>query len=116
MSKLSEISNFNTREEITVIEYLRYVDDSRDFARPLEEGVRWDGQNFSFRECWRKEDLDSCLSDEARTTREFIKAKSSILDFLQFEGENSSMFLDAKLPTLDSAIWVTDDGSIGYTF
>ena len=108
--------NLLAREEITVFEYLRYVDDSRDFARPLEEGVRWDGQNFSFRECWRREDLDSCLSDEARTTREFIRAKSSILDFLQFEGENSSMFLDAKLPTLDSAIWVTDDGSIGYTF
>ena len=108
--------NLLAREGISVIDYLRYVDDSRDFVRPLEEGIRWDGQNFSFSEVWRKEDFESGLSDESRTTREFIKAKSSILEFLQFEGEDSSMFTDSRLPTLDSAIWVTEYGLIAYTF
>ena len=104
------------RESVSLIDYVRYVDDSRDFVCPLLEGVRWDGSNFSFSDTWRDEDILSGMSDEARTTREFIKAKSSILSFLKFEGEHAEMFEDSKLPTLDTAIWVTEQGIISYTF
>ena len=36
--------------------------------------------------------------------------------FLKFTGEEGSMFSDGKLPTLDTAMWVSEDGKLKYTF
>ena len=38
------------RENISFYDFLRYVDDNRCFLKPLCEGWRWDGQNFSYSE------------------------------------------------------------------
>ena len=105
------------RENITVLLFFRYVDDIRNFLPPLQEGWRWYNGCFQFSTTWLEEDLLSGLTDEQRTTRELVAAMDSLLDFIQFEGEEASMFSDSRLPTLDTAIWVCElTGKIKFSF
>ena len=60
---------------------------------------------FQFSEMWEKEDLQSGLSDTHRTMKELTSAMSSLVSFIQFEGEEPGMFPGNKLPTLDTAVW-----------
>ena len=83
------------RENITVLLFFRYVDDIRNFVRPLQEGWRWHDGTFQFSRKWLEEDMLSGLTDEQRTTRELVAAMDSLLDFIQFEGEEASMFSDS---------------------
>ena len=69
-----------------------------------------------FSSVWEVEDIESNLSDEARTTRELTKAKSSIIELLSFEGEDSSMFSNARRPTLDTLFYLGTDGTILHSF
>ena len=50
-----------------------------------------------------------------RTTRELTKAMTSIVSFLEFTGEDQSMFDSQRLPTLDTEIW-DHKGEIKYSF
>ena len=50
-------------------------------------------------------DFESGISDQSRTTREVVKAMSSLVKYLVFEGEDHEMFVDARLPTLDTSLW-----------
>ena len=70
---------------------------------------------FKFKESWYLEDMSSGKSDQERTMGELVKAMSSLVEFLSFEGEESGMFYDNKLPTLDTALW-WDGESIKYQF
>ena len=45
------------------------------------------------------------LTDQQRTLRELTKARSALVSYIQFEGEESSMFVSNKLPTLDTNLW-----------
>ena len=103
------------REGLEWLEYFCYVDDNHTFMWCLCEGWFWDGCEFKFSEERKAKDLQSGISDLKRTTDEMVKAMSSLVDFLQFEGENQEMFEDLKLPTLDTAIWV-DGLSVKYQF
>ena len=85
--------------------YFRYVDDARNFLRPLANGWRWDGMNFVFTEQAHSEDLENDISDENRTINELVKAMCSLVDYLVFEGEGPDMFENRKLPTLDTELW-----------
>ena len=67
------------REEIESLDMFRYVDDVREFARPLLPGVRWTGEHFVFKVEWEKEDLESNLNPQQRTTREFVAAMLSLV-------------------------------------
>ena len=40
------------REGINIIDFFRYVDDLRNFSRPLLPGIRWKGSNFVFKKEW----------------------------------------------------------------
>ena len=60
-------------------------------------------------------DLESTESDQSRTTRELVKAMCSLVNFLQFEGEDSDMFENGTLPTLDTALW-WDGSKVSYEF
>ena len=105
------------RENISFYDFLRYVDDNRCFLKPLCEGWRWDGQNFSYSEKWYEEDMLSGLTDQARTTRELVCAMNSLIDFLRFEGEESGHFANDRLPTLDTEIWVCErSGTLKHSF
>ena len=72
--------------------YFRYVDDNRLFARPLLEGWYREEKSFKFSNEKLILDMESGESDQQRTTREIVKAMSSLVNFLEFEGEESSMF------------------------
>ena len=96
------------KEGISLIDFLRYVDDARSFLQPLLEGWRWDGKSFKFSEDWYTEDMLSGLTDDERTTREMVAAMSSLIDFLKFEGEEVGMFENFRLPTLDTELWVCE--------
>ena len=77
------------KERIELLSYFWYVDDSRNFMKPLAEGWRWSVHNkrFEFSTAHRDEDFLAGLTDQARTTRELVLAMASICDFLNFEGE-----------------------------
>ena len=107
------------RELIEILKYVRYVDDSRNFLRPLAEGWFWSPENARFEFNIEKEieDLNSGITDQARTTKELVSAMSSICSFLKFEGEEGGMFANSRLPTLDTEIWLDEQtGKIQYSF
>ena len=82
------------------------MDDIRNFLRPLLHGVRWSGEHFFYREDWEDEDLKLQLSDQQRTRIELVAEMTCIVSFLNFEGEESEMFRNRRLPTLDTEIWI----------
>ena len=51
------------------------------------------------------------LTDTQRTTAELVKAMNSLIEFIQFEGEDGSMFENSRLPTLDVEIWVCEESN-----
>ena len=95
------------REGLELLDYFRYVDDCRNMLFCLLEGWRWVDDEFKFDEAWQQEDLNSDVSDSYRTMTELTKAMSSLISYIEFEGEEPGMFTDNKLPTLDTAIWWT---------
>ena len=117
MMKLWDIAwtKLMDREGLEWFEYFRYVDDNRTFLWCLCEGWFWDGAEFSYSEERKAADLESGVSDVKRTTDEMVKAMSSLVSFLQFEGEHQEMFADCKLPTLDTSLWV-DGLTVNYQF
>ena len=105
------------RENIDILLLSRYVDDIRNFLWPIYEGWRWSEGCFKFDKLWQEEDLLSGLTDEQRTTPELVKAMYSLVEFIQFEEEDTSMFSDYRLPTLDTSIWVCEStGTVLYSF
>ena len=56
-------------------------------------------------------------TDQERTTKELVAAMSSLVSFLQFEGEESGMFPNDRLPTLDAELWVCEETNlVKYSF
>ena len=55
------------------------------------------------------------MTNEQRTTAVFAKVMSSLITFLNFTGEEKSMFPDNTLPTLDTALWL-NEGRISFKF
>ena len=102
-------------EGLNVLEFFRYVDEVRNVTFALSEGWRWENGRFEFSSEWEVEDLASHVSDQARTTAELCKAMSSLVEFLNFEGEESGMFENMRLPTLDTEIW-WDGNYVRYSF
>ena len=100
------------REGITFEEFLRYVDDARSFSKPLCPGIFWNGENFGFCPDKEKLDLESDISPQNRTMKEFVAAMSSLVSYLQFEGEESGMFRNDRLPTLDTEIWYDNESNM----
>ena len=80
------------REQIDVLCLFRYVDNIRNFLRPFVFGFRWNGEHFVHSEEAEKKDIVSGRTDQERTMCELVKAMSSLVTFLEFEGEVSEMF------------------------
>ena len=79
--------------------------------------MRSNGEAFEYRTTWEQEDLSRGETDQKRTTDQMVLAMSSIIEFLQFEGQEGVMFCDGKLPTLDASIWVDEiSGKVLYSF
>ena len=103
------------KEGIEWLLYFRYVDDNRTFLAPLADGWVWSNDRFVFSKEQADIDRTEGVSDQSRTTRELVKAMSSLVDFLNIEGEDFEMFSDKTLPTLDTSIW-WDGAKVAYKF
>ena len=79
-------------------------------------GWRWRGNKFGF--SWTDYQLDvSCnRCPIKRTTEELTKAMTSLVSFLDFTGEDTTMFPTNKLPTLDTEIWEEKDSKVKFSF
>ena len=109
-------SKFMEREMVDILLYFRYMDEIHNFLRPFNEGWRWDGFWFSYSKTWEDKDYVCCLTDQQRTMRELVKAMSSVLEFIQLEGEVAEMFGE-RLTTLDTELWICDvTGEVRYSF
>ena len=105
------------REKIEVLLYFSYVDDSRNFVRPLNLEWRWNGENFVYSTEAEAEDIARGDTDQKRTTDELVKAMDSLVSYLKFEGEESGMFPSKRLPTLDTELWYDcEKNEILYSF
>ena len=76
--------------------------------RSLNFGWTWNGETFEFSKEAADKDREEGISHIEWTTREITKAMCDMTNFLRFTGEDSTMFDDQTLPTLDTALWVKD--------
>ena len=88
------------REGLQIHLFYRYVDNVRNCLQALLEGWRLAGHEFQFKEASKVEDAGQ--SDLRRTTTEIAKAMSSLINYLDFEGEDCEMFESGLLLTLDT--------------
>ena len=100
---------------VNLLLYMRYVDDSRNFMRGLRKGVRWVQNRFIFYPNWEKMDQNSNENDESRNLGLILQAMSSVMTFLKFTGECAGDYDDNRLPTLDCALYV-HNGKIMHGF
>ena len=103
------------REGVLFDLFIRYVDDCRLFMPSLNPGWIWSGTEFRYSKDQREKDEKEGITFVQRTTREITKAMCSLTDFLKFTGEDCSMFEDATLPTLDTAVWL-EGGRVKHIF
>ena len=103
------------REGLVVDMQLRYVDDCRVFCPFINEGWKWRDGGFHFSWQDRENDLKSGQSDIQRTTLEITNSMCSLVEFLEFTGEEHTMFESNKLPTLDTELWYNGD-NIKFSF
>ena len=97
--------------------YVRYVDDSRNMLRPLSPGWRWSkGIGFVYNEQWADEDKKSNINLQSRTRIELTEAMNELVWFLRFTGEDGTMFADNMLPTLDTAMWISNENQVKFIF
>ena len=84
--------------KISLVEYLRYMDDGRIFLHPIRAGWRWIGGGMKYKEEWRRE--DNHMSGLEITRRIMENSMQEVLPFLKFTtevGEGAGNWL----PTLD---------------
>ena len=83
---------------------MRHVDDVGLVLPALQKGWYWNGENFCF---FTEEEEDDII--------QITKAMCSMVKFLQFTREDGTMFVDGKLPTVDTALWV-ENGKAKHSF
>ena len=93
---------------------IRYMDDFRTLLAPFRAGWRWNNGRISF--CRRWEDQDKSLTPIERTKRVLMGTMGNIEGYLGFTAETEEDFLDGWLPTLDTALRVTDQNQVAFKF
>ena len=98
---------------ITIEEFMRYMDDGRAFLYPLQPGWRWINGELQYTLKWRTEDIE--ISGEERTRRALDKSMQEVYSCLKFttelgEGEEN------WLPTLDIKIRIERTNMVSYRF
>ena len=97
------------RENVVYDLYLRYVDDCRLFLPVFNKGWLWKDNRLMYSAEQHVIDNESDETDVARTTRIITNAMCSLTSFLKFTGEDSTMFPDETLPTLDTTLWIENN-------
>ena len=107
--------NLLLSNNIRLLGYGRYVDDSRVFNNGIQRGWRWVDSHFAFDTKWAEEDDIENLPNDIRTVKLFVQAMNSIMPFLSFTGEAPSEFQNGRLPTLDCDLFV-NNGKFCFSF
>jgi hypothetical protein len=94
----------------------RYMDDIRTFLKVLREGWRWMEGGLCYTKNWEQEDRTSGISSSRRTANILVGMMNDIFPFLNFTIELGEDFVDGKLPSLDTKIWVQDGWKILFEF
>ena len=95
-------------------EVVRYMDDIRLILPPFKSGWRWVGGSLQYCKRWEMEDAG--LSAIERTRRIISESMGGVEQFLNFTTETEEDFSDGWLPTLDTAIRVSEENKILFKF
>ena len=93
---------------------IRYMDDARTFLPPFKAGWRWSEGAIRYCKKWESEDRDK--SGLERTREILAGTMGGIEDFLKFTTETEEDFEDGWLPTLDTAIRISEDNQILFKY
>ena len=102
------------KNNLTVEDDGRYVDDARVYMYPVRAGWRWEEGRLWFRREWEEE--DALLSPTERTKRVVYGSMQGLTKCLAFTAETSEDFADGWLPTLDFKVRVNSKNIIEYSF
>ena len=91
---------------VDLLAYLRYVDDSRSFTKGFKKGVRWSNGKFEYNLDWVIEDFEQNIDNDICNKDILLEAMNSVMPFLRFTGESPSDYPDKRLPTLDCSIFI----------
>ena len=95
-----------------------YVDDGRQITSKMKLGTRFnqDEKKFEITDEWRLEDEKTGESHHKRMSRECLKAMNSINPDLKFTVEIPEDFIDGRIPTLDTDLWIDENGVIHHSY
>ena len=94
----------------------RYMDDIKAFLKAIREGWRWVGGGLCFTKAWEQEDMNSGKSAARRSAEILVGMMNDVFPFLNFTIELGEDFLDGKLPSLDTTVWVEDGWKVLFEF
>jgi hypothetical protein len=94
----------------------RYMDDIRAFLKAIREGWRWVDGGLCFTKAWEQEDMSSGKSAARRSAEILVGMMNDVFPFLNFTIELGEDFLDGKLPSLDTTVWVEDGWKVLFEF
>ena len=94
----------------------RYMDDIRVMLLAIKQGWRWFMGRLCFTESWRKEDMEKEVSATRRTAKCLVQSMNEIYSFLRFTTEIGEDFVNGRLPSLDTEIWVEAGRRIRFAF
>ena len=102
------------KNNLTIEDDGRFVDDARVFLYALRPGWRWEGNGLWYKKEWEVE--DSFLSPIERTKRMILASMQGLTKCLAFTVETCEDFENGCLPTLDFQLRVTINNIIEYSF
>ena len=95
-------------------ENILYMDDGRTLLPPFESGWRWTQGGIKFCRKWEQEDKG--ISGLERTRRILAGSMGIIEPYLEFTTETGDDFEDGWLPTLDTALRISEDNTVQFKF
>ena len=102
--------------QISTEEDSRYIDDVRTILHAIKKGWRWTGKQLEFKESWRKEEEEINVSETAKTASVLGEMMNCVMPELKFTTETHEDFQDGTLPTLDTQLWVDEEGFVRYRY
>ena len=90
--------------------------DIRAFLKALREGWRWVEGGLYYTKSWEEEDKRSGVSASRRSAIILVAMMNEIFPFMNFTIELGEDFVDGKLPSLDTKIWMVDGWKVMFEF
>ena len=114
-----EVKKIMKASNMVIYMFVGYVDDIRILMNMLENGQTWCEENRSFKIIETEKLPEDEWNRQARIDRtrvQMARMFSSIFKSLKFTTETPEDFTNLRLPTLDTELWLNNDGTIKYSF